>query len=79
MSETTSEVDATTAEPQDEFEQYKSRSESGGVSVEFSIDDTNNDYAKGVFLRNARNLQSDFVELYKEEPKAKFRLTLERL
>ena len=45
----------------------------------FNISDVNHDYAKGVFLRQARELQHVFVELYKEDPSATFRLTLERL
>ena len=49
-------------------------------SVEFSIEDTNHDYAKGVFMRNARRLgKSAFEDLYREDPQATFRLTLERL
>lgn len=79
MTEHNPEADQSVDEPQHKSEPFDTESERGGVSVEFSIDDVNHDYAKGVFMRNARTLQSDFVELYKEEPKAKFRLTLERL
>lgn len=66
-------------EPQDNSEQVSSTGAADPSSVEFSVSDVNHDYAKGVFLRNARELQAIFVELYKQDPSGSFRLTLERL
>lgn len=48
-------------------------------TVEFGVSDENHDYARGVYMRNARELQAIFVELYKKDPSARFRLTLEQL
>lgn len=86
MSEHDQEVEPTPLEPTG-FERESTESDtstatdaSGEInSVEFSTEDANPDYAKGLFMRNARHLQEVFVELYKQDPTARYSLTLERL
>lgn len=79
MSEHNPEVSQPSDDPQHKSETEADAVQSGSASVEFHIEDTNHDYAKGVFMRNARELQSAFADLYREDPQAHFRLTLERL
>ena len=79
MTEFNPEVNTPPTEPDDNYGPSKPDPERNSRSVEFSVEDLNHDYAKGVFMSNARSLQADFVDLYKEDPQATFRLTLERL
>lgn len=83
MGENSSELEATPLEPNWDVSPSpdKSTDNDAGAenSVEFSTDDTNHDYAKGLFMRHARELQAVFVEQYRQDPSARFRLTLERL
>lgn len=86
MTEQSPELEPTPLEPQQNFAPEPTEEDretfdnvSGPSSVEFSVDDVNRDYAKGVFLRHARALQAEFVQQYDQDPSATFRLTLDKL